>query len=52
MIHARTKHIDVRYYKLRKIINDGLIRLEKIHIKDNAADVFSKSMISEKFMDC
>lgn len=52
MLHAKTKHINTRYYKFRKIINDGLISLEKIHIKDNAADVFSKSVILEKFMHC
>lgn len=40
--YTRTKHIDVRYYKLKEIINDHLISLVKIYIDDSVADIFTK----------
>lgn len=49
---ARTIHIDVRYYKLRKIINNDLVSLVKIHTNDNAIDMFTKLMTSKKFKHC
>ena len=51
VFHARTKYIDVKYHKLREIINDGLVTLVKIHTDDNA-DIFTKPVSSEKFKHC
>ena len=50
--HARTKHIDVRFHKLREIINEGLVQLVKIPTKDNAADMLTKPVTHEKFEHC
>lgn len=49
---VRTKHIDVRYHKIREIINDGLVSLVKIYIDDNAADIFTRPMTLKKFRHC
>lgn len=42
VFHQMTKLIDVRYQKLREIINDDLIRWVKIHANDNATNIFTK----------
>lgn len=52
VFHARTKHIDVKYHKLREIINDGLVCLVKIHTEINVADIFTKPVTEEKFTHC
>ena len=38
--HARTKHIDVRYYFVREIIEEGVVLVQKIKTDDNPADIF------------
>ena len=50
--HARTKHIDVRFHKIRELIVTGDIVLEKVHTSENAADVLTKSVTTAKFKHC
>ena len=50
--HARTKHIDVRFHKIRKLIVIQDIVLEKIHTLKNAADMLTKPVIAAKFKNC
>ena len=50
--HARTKHIDVRFHKIRELIASGEIQLEKVHTADNAADMLTKPVTTEKFKHC
>ena len=40
--HARTKHIDVRFHFVQKILDEGNIELLKIHTKENAVDMHIK----------
>jgi hypothetical protein len=47
--HARTKHIDVRFHNIRELLTTGYILLENIHTSENAADMLTKSNISDKF---
>ena len=42
MYHARTKHIDVRFQKIRELVSFGELLLEKIHTSENAADMLTK----------
>ena len=50
MYHKRTKHIDVRYHKIRQwVINDKLIDLVKISTKKNPAGMMKKTILVEKF---
>nr|GFA33617.1 hypothetical protein [Tanacetum cinerariifolium] len=42
MFHGRTKHINVRYHFIREIVEFKEIEVEKINIKDNAANTFTK----------
>ena len=40
--HARTKHIDFRFHLVREILDEGDIVLQKVHIKENPADMLTK----------
>ena len=46
MYHERTKHIDVRYHFIREI---NVIKVKKISIADNPADMMTKPIPSHKF---
>jgi hypothetical protein len=50
--HARTKHIDVRFHKIRELIVTGDIVLEKVHTIENAADMLTKPVTTAKFKHC
>ncbi|KAL0355896.1 UNVERIFIED_CONTAM: Retrovirus-related Pol polyprotein from transposon TNT 1-94 [Sesamum radiatum] len=50
--HARTKHIDVRYHKIREMIATGKIILLKVYTSENAADMLTKPLTVDKFNHC
>ena len=50
--HARTKHIDVRFHKIKKLITFGQILPQKIQTSENAADILTKPVTSDKFKHC
>ncbi|KAK8926175.1 hypothetical protein KSP39_PZI018367 [Platanthera zijinensis] len=50
--HARTKHIDVRYHKLREFVGSGDIFLLKVPTEDNVADILTKPVTGVKFKHC
>jgi hypothetical protein len=50
--HDRTKHIDVRFHKIRELLTTGQILLEKVHTSENAADMLTKPVTSDKFKHC
>uniref|UniRef100_A0A2N9H2E5 CCHC-type domain-containing protein n=1 Tax=Fagus sylvatica TaxID=28930 RepID=A0A2N9H2E5_FAGSY len=50
--HARTKHIDVRFHKIRELIVTGDIVLEKVHTSENAANMLTKPVTTAKFKHC
>lgn len=50
--HARTKHIEVRFHKIRELSASGVILLEKVHTSENAADMLTKPVTTEKFKHC
>jgi hypothetical protein len=47
--HARTKHIDVRFHKIKELVSTGDVLLEKIHTYKNAADILTKPVTKDKF---
>jgi len=47
--YARTKHIDVRFYFVREILDEVDIELQKIHTKENLADMLTKVVLSVNF---
>ena len=42
--HDRTKHIDIRHYFIRELINNGEIKLEWISTSEQLADIFTKPL--------
>ena len=50
--HARTKHIDVRYYFVQEIIEEGGVLVQKIKTDDNPADMLTKVVTTIKFNHC
>jgi hypothetical protein len=47
--HDRTKHIDVRYHRIREYILDGTIMVHYVATKDNPADLFTKCVAGPTF---
>jgi hypothetical protein len=52
MFHERTKHIDVRYHKIREVIAEGDIIVKKVDTTNNAADMLTKVLPGTKFEHC
>jgi hypothetical protein len=50
--HARTKHLDVRFHKIRELIVTRDIVLEKVHTSNNAIDMLTKPVTAAKFEHC
>lgn len=42
MFHERTKHIDIKLYFVRDIVNSGYVCIEKIHTDINPVDMLTK----------
>lgn len=42
--HDTTKHIELRYYWLCEMANEGLVVLEKVDTADQVADIFTKAL--------
>ena len=48
--HKRTKHINVRYHKIRPwVVDDKVIDFVKISMKKNPTDMITKTISVEKF---
>eukprot|EP00253_Pinus_taeda_P006983 PITA_06983 len=50
--YSRTKHIDVRYHFLRHVIDGGKVALQKVHMRENCVDIFTKLVTVEKRRWC
>ncbi|KAL2231326.1 UNVERIFIED_CONTAM: Retrovirus-related Pol polyprotein from transposon TNT 1-94 [Sesamum indicum] len=51
VFHDRTKHIDVRFHFIRDIVSKEIIKLEKVRSEENPADMGTKSLPAEKFIN-
>ena len=49
--HMRTKHIDVRYHFIRKVVEDGKVAVQYIPTGDNVSDIFTKPLAKAKFRE-
>ena len=50
--HSRTKHIQLKYQFIRYVLEDELLKLEKIHTSQNPADMLTKGVTIEKLSSC
>jgi hypothetical protein len=46
--HSKTKNIQLRYHFIRSTLEDGQLKLEKIHTSENPADMLTKGVTREK----
>ena len=49
IFHAKTKHIEVKYYFKRDMLEDKLMRLVKVHTDDNSAYLLTKGTHQDLF---
>ncbi|RVW19222.1 uncharacterized mitochondrial protein AtMg00810-like [Vitis vinifera] len=50
VLHGRSKHIDVKYYFLRDLSNDGVIDLVYCRSENQVADIFTKPLKLAAFL--
>jgi hypothetical protein len=50
--HSKTKHIQLRYHFIRSALEDGQLKMEKIHTIQNPADILTKGVTKEKLSSC
>jgi hypothetical protein len=46
--HSKTKHIQLRYHFIRSALEDGHLKLEKIHTSQDPTDMLTKGVTREK----
>jgi hypothetical protein len=46
--HSKTKHIQIKYHFIRSILENGHLKLEKIHTSHNLADMLTKGLTREE----
>ena len=46
--HLKTKNIHLRYHFIRSTLEDGQLKLEKIHTSQNPTDMLTKGVTREK----
>eukprot|EP00253_Pinus_taeda_P026819 PITA_26819 len=50
--HNESKHILIKYHFVRQVITERGVSLEKVHTKENCADMFMKLVLLEKLFWC
>ena len=50
--HSKTKHIQLRYHFIRSALEDGHLKLEKIHTSQNPTNMLTKGVSREKLSSC
>ena len=50
--HPKTKHIQIRYHFIRWLLEEKVVKLEKILSSENPADMFTKIVTTEKLKLC
>eukprot|EP00253_Pinus_taeda_P019928 PITA_19928 len=50
--HSKSKHIPIKYHFVREVITERGVSLEKVHTKENCADMFTKLVLLEKLRWC
>eukprot|EP00253_Pinus_taeda_P036288 PITA_36288 len=50
--HSKSKHIPIKYHFVRHVITKRGVSLEKVHTKENCANMFTKPVLLEKLRWC
>ena len=49
--HVCTKHIDMCYHFIHKVVEDGKVAVQYIPTRDNVSDIFTKLLTKAKFRE-
>ena len=49
VFHDKSKHIEIRYFYIRDMVQRGAIKLEYISTEDQIADILTKPLSRVKF---
>ena len=49
VMHAKTKHIAIKYHYVRELVEDKEVKMEYINIKEQIADIFTKPLPKDSF---
>ena len=49
VIHAKTKHIVIKYHYVRELVEDKEVKMECINTKEKTADIFTKPLPKDAF---
>eukprot|EP00253_Pinus_taeda_P016925 PITA_16925 len=50
--HSKSKHIPIKYHFVRQVIIERGVSIEKVHTKENCADMFTKPVLLKKLLWC
>ena len=50
--HLKTNHIQLRYHFIWSSLEDGQLKMEKIHTSQNPLDMLTKGVTREKLISC
>jgi len=48
-MHAKAKHIAIKYHYVRELVEDKQVKLEYIHTKEQTADIFTKPLPKDAY---
>ena len=44
VMHAKTKHIAIKYHYVRELVEDKQVKMKYIHSKEQIVDIFTKTL--------
>ena len=48
-MHAKIKHITIKYHYVRELVEDKQVKMECIHTKEQIADIFTKPLAKDTY---
>ena len=48
-MHAKTKHIAIKYHYVRELVQEKQVKMEYIHTKEKIADIFTNPLSKDAY---
>ena len=49
MMHAKIKHIAIKYHDIRELVENKQVKMDYIHSKEQISDIFTKPLPKDAF---
>ena len=49
LMHAKIKHIAIKYHYVRELVEDKQVKMEYIHTKEQIVDIFTKPLCKDAY---